>query len=140
MRMASIIGKIIEKDRSASTSLEVYNSATLSASKALGRNDIGRLKEAAEADIIIINPRNLRYAPIADPIKSIVNAGTCDDVETVIVKSKKIIHDGEFVNINIEKLIEKTKRIAEDVWSKIPETDYDGRTIYEIGPRSLKIQ
>jgi cytosine/adenosine deaminase-related metal-dependent hydrolase len=139
MRWASILGKIMEKSRSASTSADVYNAVTLSASKGVGREDIGRIAKGAKADIILIDVNHLRYAPIADPIKSLVNAGTCDDVDTVIIGGKKLVVDGDILNLDESSVMEKAREIAKNRWAKIPEWDWDKRDIYEIGPRSFKI-
>jgi len=138
MRWASIIGKLMDGDRSAASSLDVFNAATLNAAKALGRYDIGRLVKGAKADIIILNVNNFRYAPIADPIKSLVNAGTCDDVETVIVAGKKLIENKMLIDVNEEAVMKNAKKVAEEEWAKIPDWDWAQRSKHEIGPPSLK--
>lgn len=138
MRWASIIGKIMESDRSASSSMDVYDSATLRAARAVGRSDIGRLAKGAKADITIIDVSNFRYAPIADPVKSLVNAGTCDDVDTVIIDGRKIVEGGEVVGVDEEAVREDTTRVAQGLWDSIPERDWAKRGIYEIGPMSLR--
>jgi cytosine/adenosine deaminase-related metal-dependent hydrolase len=139
MRWASIFGKIVERDRSASSSIDVYNATTLSAAKGLGRKDIGQLRIGGKADIIILDVNNFRYAPIADPVKSLVNAGTCDDVDTVIVAGKKLVQEKSLVDVEEERLMHDVRQIARDLWDKVPETDWANRTIYEIGPRALKL-
>jgi len=138
MRWASIIGKLIEGNRAAASSLEVFNAATLNAAKALGRNDLGRLVKGAKADIIILNVTNFRYAPIADPIKSLVNAGICDDVETVIIDGQKLIEEKKILGVDENAVINAARKVAKDAWAKIPEWDWAQRSMYDIGPMSLK--
>jgi len=138
MRWASIIGKIVERDRSSATSAEVYTAATLNASKALGRSDLGRLARGAKADIVIIDPDNFRYAPVADPVKSLVNAGTCDDVETVIIGGRRIVEDGHIVGVDERAVRREASRVARDVWEKVTERDWANRGIHEIGPLSFR--
>ena len=139
MRWASILGKIVERDRSASSSIDVYNATTLNAAKAVGRSDIGRLVKGGKADIIVLDTGNFRYVPIADPVKSIVNAGTCDDVETVIVAGRKLVENKRLVDVDEAKLMQDVSRMAEEMWKKVPETDWANRSIYDIGPRSLPL-
>src|SRR5262249_51830892 len=88
MRIASYIGKVIGHDLFAASAAEVFEAATLGGARALGRDDLGRLAPGAKADIVIIDlggGDSLRYGPVRDPIKSLVECGIGDDVETVIV-------------------------------------------------------
>ena len=73
MRTASYFGKVIGEDLSAAPAAEVFEAATLSGAKSLGRNDLGKLAPGAKADIILIDltgKGTLRYGPVRDPIKS----------------------------------------------------------------------
>src|SRR5204862_8228674 len=70
------------------TGAQVFEAATIGGARALGRDDLGRLAPGAKADIVIIDLEggdSLRYGPVRDPIKSLVECGIGDDVETVIV-------------------------------------------------------
>ena len=88
MRMASYLGKVLGKNLTGASAASVYEAATLGGSRSLGRSDLGRLSPGAKADIILINLKggdSLRYGPVRDPIKSLVECGIGDDVDTVIV-------------------------------------------------------
>ena len=97
MRTASYMGKVHRATRiSRRAAGEVFAAATLGGAKSVGRDDIGRLAAGALADIIIIDLTGrdtLRYGPVRDPVKSVVECGIGDDVETVIVDGKA--GDGE---------------------------------------------
>lgn len=138
MRWSSLVDKIIETDTGATTALNVYSAATLCGAKALRRSDIGKLIVGAKADIIIIDLNNLRFPAIADPIKALVYAGTCDDVETVIVDGKKLVEKKRIVGVDEKALIKKVNVVAKEEWAKVPEWDWARRTIDDIGPQSLK--
>ena len=138
MRWASLIDKIVETDAGASTALNSYDAATLGGAKALRRNDVGRLSAGTKADILIIDTCSLRFPAIADPIKALVYAGTCDDVETVIVDGRKLVEDGKIIGLDEKALIKSVNKVAREEWAKVPEWDWAGRTIYDIGPPSLK--
>jgi cytosine/adenosine deaminase-related metal-dependent hydrolase len=82
------MGKIASRNLKAATAGEVFEAATLNGARPLGRDDIGRLAPGARADIVIIDLTggdSLRYGPIRDPIKSLIDCGIGDDVDTVIV-------------------------------------------------------
>ncbi|MBW1614785.1 MAG: amidohydrolase family protein, partial [Deltaproteobacteria bacterium] len=138
MRYASLISKLMDKDRRSASSLSVYNAVTINAAKALRRDDLGRLAKGAKADIIIIDVKNFRWPPINDPIKSLVHAGTMDDVETVIIDGKKVVEDKKIIGVDEMALMEDLRRAMEEEHAKVPEWDYLGRTIWEMMPMSLK--
>jgi len=135
MRWASIISKIMEGDRASATSLEVFNAATQGGAKALRRNDIGRLAKGAKADIVIIDVKNFRYAPVGDPVKSLVNAGTCDDVDTVIVNGEKLVEGGKIIGVDEEAILRETDRIAREEWEN-PERSRAARARFDVVHRS----
>ena len=71
MRLASFISKVVDQDYASVSSAEVFRSATLRSSSALGRIDIGRLQEGAKADIVIVDLNKLHIGPVFDPIKTL---------------------------------------------------------------------
>src|SRR5204863_187044 len=88
MRMASYFGKVMSHNLFAASAGEVFAAATLGGARALGRDDLGRLAPGAKADIVVVDLTGggtLRYGPVRDPIKSLVECGIGDDVETVVV-------------------------------------------------------
>ena len=88
MRCASLVGKIVSGSFLEATAAEMFEAATINATRVLGRDDLGRLAPGAKADIAIVDLSGrgtLRYGPVRDPIKSLVDVGVGDDVDTVIV-------------------------------------------------------
>src|SRR5215831_5992085 len=88
MRIASYMGKIVTHDLFAASAAEVFEAATLGGARALGRDDLGRLAPGAKADLLIVDLSGgdtLRFGPVRDPIKSLVECGIGNDVDTVIV-------------------------------------------------------
>src|SRR5437763_12592000 len=97
MRAASLMGKIAGHDYFKAPAGEVVEAATLGGARALGREDLGRIAPGALADIIIIDfagHNSLRFGPVRDPIKSLVECGVGDDVTTVIIDGRICMHDG----------------------------------------------
>src|SRR5215469_2710381 len=88
MRTASYFGKVLSHDLFAASAAEVFDAATLGGARALGRDDLGRLAPGAKADLLLIDLATrdtLRFGPVRDPIKALVECGIGDDVVTVIV-------------------------------------------------------
>lgn len=88
MRVASDFGKVMSHILLAASAADVFEAATLGGAQALRRTDRGRLAPGAKADIVVIDLEtrdSLRFGPIRDPIKALVECGIGDDVVTVIV-------------------------------------------------------
>jgi 5-methylthioadenosine/S-adenosylhomocysteine deaminase len=137
MRTASYLGKIMSHTYFAATAGEVFEAATLGGAKSVGRDDVGRLTSGALADIIIIDltGRNtLRYGPVRDPVKSVIECGVGDDIDTVIVDGKICMENGVIPGVDFKKLRAESQTAAESIWATLPEWDPLGRTADEACP------
>ncbi len=140
MRTASLMGKTIGHDYFKAPAGEVFEAATLGGAKTLGREDLGRLAPGVVADLITIRlsgERSLRYGPVRDPIKSLVECGVGDDVDTVMVDGIVRMRGGEIPGLDIAKLAADAQSAGEAVWASVPEWDPRGRTAEEASPWSL---
>src|SRR5581483_5743395 len=110
---------------------EVFEAATLGGAKSLGRDDLGRLAPRALADIIIIDLSgrdSLRYGPVRDPVKSLVECGVGDDVETVIVDGNIVMQNRKIAGVDFAALRAAAQAAGEKVWATLPDWDPLGRT------------
>jgi 5-methylthioadenosine/S-adenosylhomocysteine deaminase len=138
MRWASMLSKVVDFDRTSASSAEVFDAVTLNASKALGRNDLGRLQPGAKPDIVVMDLQTTRIAPVYDPIKSLVNAATSDNVEKVYCDGKLLVDEGRVLGVDEGKLLEEVQKIADAEWKKISQWDYAGRELSEYAPLSYR--
>ncbi|HUS78662.1 MAG TPA: amidohydrolase family protein [Patescibacteria group bacterium] len=138
MRIASYVSKLADWDPYSGSSREIFNSATLSGSKAIGRPDIGRLTPGALADIVIINMATLNNVPCRDPIRNLVNCTQRSDVRTVIVDGKTLVEEGRLLHVDEEKLVKEAQHCGERIWEKIPGFHHFHRTADEVSPQSFK--
>ena len=142
MRIASYLGKITSRNLCAAPAGQVFEAATLGGSRALGRNDIGRLAPGALADIIIIDIGRrdvLRYTPTFDPIKSLIECGIGDDVSTVIVDGVVRMQRGVIQGLDIGALRDQVQHEAEVSWANWSATDTFGRAAEELSPSSFPV-
>jgi 5-methylthioadenosine/S-adenosylhomocysteine deaminase len=131
MRTASYMGKIMSHTYFAAAAGDVFAAATLGGAKSVGREDLGRLAPGALADIIIVDltGRNtLRYGPVRDPVKSLIECGIGDDVETVIVDGKPVMENGSIAGVDFAKIRADAQAAGEQVWATLPDWDPLGRT------------
>jgi 5-methylthioadenosine/S-adenosylhomocysteine deaminase len=142
MRTASYFGKVASRNLRAASAAEVFNAATLGGAASLGRSDIGRLAPGAKADIVVIDlggGDTLRYGPVRDPIKSLVECGIGDDVATVIVDGVVRVSDGRLPGVDFAALRARAQQAGERIWSGWQHWDTLGRTAEEMSPTSFPI-
>ncbi len=137
MRTACYMGKAMGHSYFAAPAGEVFEAATLGGAKSVGREDLGRLAPGALADIIVIDltGRNtLRYGPVRDPVRSVIECGVGDDVDTVIVDGKLCMENGIIPGVDFAKLRDAAQAAGEAVWATLPEWDPLGRHAEEACP------
>ena len=142
MREASYAGKVASRNLRAATAADVFEAATLGGARSLGRDDIGRLEQGARADIVIIGltgGNTLRFGPVRDPIKSLIDCGIGDDVETVIVDGVIRMRDGVIPGIDFAVLREQAQAAGERVWAGWQSWDTLGRTASGMSPFSFPL-
>jgi 5-methylthioadenosine/S-adenosylhomocysteine deaminase len=142
MRTASYLGKITSHSYLAATAADVFRAATVGGAISLGRDDIGRLAPGALADIIIIDlsgRNSLRYGPVRDPVKSVVECGVGDDVDTVIVDGQLVMQGGVIPGVDFAQLRAQAQAAAEQIWETLQDWDPLARTHEEACPWSYPI-
>ncbi len=142
MRVASYFGKVMSANLFAASAAEVFEAATLGGAKALGRDDLGRLAPGAKADILIVDLTaggTLRYGPVRDPIKSLVECGIGDDVETVIVDGVVRMEGRRVPGVDLDALRREAQEAGERVWERVQEWDPLGRSADQMSPWSFPL-
>ena len=137
MRIASYMGKMTSHSYFAATGGEVFEAATLGGARSIGRDDLGRLAPGALADIIIIDlsgGNTLRYGPVRDPVRSVVDCGVGDDVDTVIVDGKVCMQGGVIPGVDFRQISADAQAASEAIWATLPDWDPLGRTADEACP------
>lgn len=137
MRVASYFAKVLSGDLFAGSAAEVFEAATLGGARAVQREDLGRLTAGARADVIIIGTRgqdSLRWGPVRDPIRSLVECGIGDDVRTVIVDGVIRMKDGQIPGIDITAVDRRAQLVGQEVWAHLLSWDPLGRTAEEMCP------
>jgi len=142
MRVASYFGKVMSHNLLSASAAEVFEAATLGGARALGRDDLGRLAPGAKADIVVIDLEtrdSLRFGPIRDPIKALVECGIGDDVITVIVDGIVRMRDRVIPGVDLAAVRREAQAAGEGVWQRVQEWDPLGRTAEQISPWSFPL-
>ena len=109
----------------------------LGGARSLGRDDLGRLAPGAKADIVVIDLSgrgSLRIGPVRDPIKSLVECGIGDDVDTVIVDGIVRVEGGRIMGVDFAALSARAQAAGERIWAGWADWDPLGRSADEMCP------
>ena len=140
MRYGSLISRLVDKNASGTRAADLFHAATIGGATALGRSDLGRLAPGAKADVVIIDLRTTRYGPVRDPIKSLVECGIGDDVETVIVDGVVRMEHRRIPGVDFADLRARAQAAGEAVWARLPEWNPLGHTAEEMSPWSFPLK
>src|SRR5207237_10660377 len=95
----------------------------------------GRLAPRAKADIVIIDLTGgdtLRMGPVRDPIKSLIDCGVGNDVDTVIIDGVVRMENGRIPGVDFAALRREAQAAGERVWGGWQNWDALGRTADEM--------
>ena len=140
MRAASYMGKLASRNLRAASAAEVFTAATLGGARSLGRDDLGRLAPGARADMIVVDLSGrdtLRYGPVRDPVKALVECGVGDDVVTTIIAGEVRMRDRVIPGIDMPLLRSRAQASAERIWSGWQRSDALGRSADRMSPWSF---
>lgn len=81
----------------------------------------------------------LRYGPVRDPVKSLVECGIGDDVETVVVDGVVRMRNRVIPDVDVAALRRAAQEAGEEVWGRLAEWDPLGRTAEQMSPWSFPL-
>ena len=137
MRTAILAGRIVSRDIRAADPASLLHAATVAGSRALGRDDLGRIAVGAKADLALVDVAHPLMQPARDPLRSLVYHAADRAVRTVLVDGVVAYDDGKAVGLDVASaagtLAEAQARMLQDCTKH----DYRGRHGDVIAPLSL---
>jgi len=98
------------------TVADVLRMATMGGAETLDQEDkIGSLTPGKQADVIIIDPGALNFAPQLEQISQIVFNGQPDNVTWVFVAGKPVKKNGQLVGVDLKKVLRDAQAAVEDI-------------------------
>ncbi|GHB67774.1 N-ethylammeline chlorohydrolase [Streptomyces cirratus] len=92
---------------------DALRSATLGGAEAIGMADrIGSLTPGKRADLIMIDPATLNFAPRFDWVSQIVFNGRPQNVDAVFVDGRPLKLDGRLVGVDTERVVREAEAAA----------------------------
>lgn len=140
MRLALMISKVVTQHVDALRLEDVFESATVGAARAIGRDDLGRLSVGAKADIVLVDTSHPAMVPCRDPLRSLVFSAGSRAVRDVFVAGEQVVANGEVLTFDLADVARQVQIGQEKALSEVPTRDWAGRSPEEIAPLSLASQ
>ncbi len=113
VKLAALLQKGVSGDPTCVTAYESLKMATVGGAKAQGReNEIGRIAEGFDADIILIDAVSPILRPVYDPISTTVYSATGRDVCLTMVQGRILYENGQFTTIDVEQAMHEVEHYA----------------------------
>jgi 5-methylthioadenosine/S-adenosylhomocysteine deaminase len=122
--MASLIQKGVKLDISQMPCTQVLKMATNNGASALGMgNEIGSIEVGKKADIILVNLRSTRFAPVllgemSNLESNLVYAAHGDNVDTVLIDGNVVMKNRKMLTVDEEEVIEEATKALQSVKEK----------------------
>ncbi len=139
MRSAFTISRAVAGTVDDVTTLDVFNAATIGGARALLREDIGRLKVGAKADLVLVDLKHPAMMPMREPIRSLLYVAADRAVRDVYVDGERVVADGRAVNLDYQAASEALEEAQKRSMREVPKRDWAGRTADELAPLVLPI-
>jgi len=137
MRTAILAGRIVSRDIRAADPAALLHAATIAGSRALGRDDLGRIAVGARADLVLVDLSHPLMQPARDPLRSLVYHAADRAVRTVLVDGEVVCDGGKALGLDVASaaatLAESQARMIRDCTLH----DYRKRHGDDIAPLSL---
>ena len=123
LRTAALLSKVARGDPTVLPSWEALRLGTRGGAAALGLEDrIGSLAVGMRADLAVIDLTRAGLAPVVSApfrtlVPNLVYASTGCEVQTVVIDGKPVLLDGEFVDIDEQRIVSDAFSRAERVFA-----------------------
>ena len=139
MRIAGLLSKVASGHVDLLTTDAVFETATLGAARALGREDLGRVAAGAKADLALVDLRHPSMRPVRDPLKCLVYSGAAAAVRDVFVGGELVVKDGAVLTIDQDGALDRLQEGQKRALERMPELDWAKRSADDISPFCLPI-
>lgn len=115
VRMAALVSRIASPDPDRWLSApDVLRAATEGSARALGLGgQIGRIAAGYKADIVFLDLRHVRYAPLNDPATQVVFAENGTAVDRVMIGGRMVVEGGRVTTVDVSRLKARAEAAVE---------------------------
>ena len=103
--LVSLLHKGLTGDPTVISASDAFLMATRNGARALGLSDVGEIRVGYRADLAIFDIQRPELVPIGDPIAALSYSNSGMTADTVICNGSVLMQNGEFTNIDVERII-----------------------------------
>ncbi len=116
MDSAAKLHKVMKKDPSTMDARTVLTMATMGGARVLVMERlIGSIEVGKKADLIIVDLKKPHLTPVYNLCSQLVYSASGADVQTSIINGKIVMRDRRLLTIDIEEVMDRVIRIAQDI-------------------------
>lgn len=134
MRHALYASRIVAEDPFDLRTSDIFNAATLSGAKALGRDDIGRLAVGAKADLVMVDTTCPAMRPVRDPLRSLIYVAADRAVRHVFIDGAQVVQDGKVLTLDHAAAAAELEATQQRMLPQVRQLDWAKRSHLDISP------
>lgn len=139
MRMAMICARIAGGSVFDVDTAAVFEAATLSGAKALGRSDIGRITRGAKADFSLVDLKHPGMQPLYDPLRNLLHCAAERAVVGVYVDGTCVMRDDRPTLVDYDGALAELQAVQDFAVRRLQANDPRGRPAAVLAPLSLPV-
>jgi cytosine/adenosine deaminase-related metal-dependent hydrolase len=134
MRNAATVARAVAGTVEDLTTADIFEAVTIGGAKALRRDDIGRLKPGAKADMVLVDLKHQAMRPMREPLRSLMYVAAERAVRDVYVDGQLVVQNGKCLTIDLDAELEALEAAQKRSMERVPSIDYAGRSADEMAP------
>ena len=107
--------KLNDKDAASTDANDILKASTIGSAKCMGLTDCDIINVGKKADLIVIDMHRPSMQPINNITKNLVYSGGKDVVKMTMINGKILYDNGEFKNIDIEKIYANAQAVIDRI-------------------------
>ena len=139
MRTAAIVARITRGAVDAVRTTDIFNAATIGGTKALGRDDIGRVAPGMKADLVLVDVTHPAMRPVYDPVRSMIYSAGERAIRDVFVDGRQVVRQGRALAFDYADAALRLEEAQKRAIEKVPQFDWAHRSVGEIMPPTFEI-
>ena len=139
MRMSMICARIAGGSVFDVDTAAVFEAATLSGAKALGRSDIGRIARGAKADFSLVDLKHPGMQPLYDPLRNLLHCAAERAVAAVYVDGTCVMRDDRPTLVDYDGALAELQAVQDFAVRRLQANDLRGRPAAMLAPLSLPV-
>jgi cytosine/adenosine deaminase-related metal-dependent hydrolase len=137
MRTSILAARVTSRDIRSHDPKSALHAATVAGSRALLRDDLGRIAVGAKADLALVDLSHPLMQPVRDPLRSLVYHAADRAVRTVLVEGVVVYADGRAAGLDVATAAATLAESQARMLCDCTRHDYARRDANTISPLSL---